>query len=246
MMMVLIGVVLMMSLTTSAYPYRNSYLSKNYGYYEPDTDTMIGYYDPYYVMNSPLQSRSFGDDYYYQDPYEVPQLNAGFFKLILGQLSKSKGYQRQKIQMRTNKNSNSATSRSDPIPEAFLVPAKVNGAFAGPLAVVPAHYGGPGAVTNSASTGAQYLSIIDGPNWPFIGRPKIISFGVKPQYSEGGAQYVPVPNGPNWPYIGVASQAIESRSSRPFSQHFIDDESYFPIDYPNNYYPDDEYLHRHY
>lgn len=255
-MTLLIGLVLMMSLTASAYPSR--YYSRppnNYRYYQPEIDRMLGYYNPYYYMvAAPVQSRSLmSDDYYYQDPYQVSQLNDMFSDYILGQLSKSKGHQRQGVEMRTKANSKNGISRSGSIPGAFLVPAKVNGAFAGPLAVVPAHYGGPGAVTNSAATGAQYLPIIDGPNWPFLGRPKVVSsFAVDPQSysSAGGAQYVPVPDGPNWPYIGVASPIAESRSSRPskdYDQHLIDDESYFPnIDYPFNYYPDDEYLHGNY
>lgn len=247
----------MMSLTASAYPSRRYYSRppNNYRYYQPEIDRMLGYYNPYYYMvAAPVQSRSLmSDDYYYQDPYQVSQLNDMFSDYILGQLSKSKGHQRQGVEMRTKANSKNGISRSGSIPGAFLVPAKVNGAFAGPLAVVPAHYGGPGAVTNSAATGAQYLPIIDGPNWPFLGRPKVVSsFAVDPQSysSAGGAQYVPVPDGPNWPYIGVASPIAESRSSRPskdYDQHLIDDESYFPnIDYPFNYYPDDEYLHGNY
>jgi hypothetical protein len=253
-MTVLIGLVLMMSLTASAYPSRYySSPSNNYRYYQPEIDRMLGYYNPYYYMvAAPVQSRSLmSDDYYYQDPYQVSQLNDMFSDYILGQLSKSKGQNRQGVEMRTKANSKNGISRAgNSIPGAFLVPAKVNGAFAGPLAVVPAHYGGPGAVTNSAATGAQYLPIIDGPNWPFLGRPKVSSFGVDSQsYSSGGgAQYVPVPDGPNWPYIGVASPIAESRSSSPkdYDQHLIDDESYFPIDYPLNYYPDDEYLYGNY
>ncbi|EFX68954.1 hypothetical protein DAPPUDRAFT_114114 [Daphnia pulex] len=256
-MTVLIGLVLMMSSTASAYPSR-SYYSRphnNYRYYQPEIDRMLGYYNPYYYMvAAPVQSRSLmSDDYYYQDPYQVSQLNDMFSDYILGQLSKSKGQNRQGVEMRTKANSKNGISRAgNSIPGAFLVPAKVNGAFAGPLAVVPAHYGGPGAVTNSAATGAQYLPIIDGPNWPFLGRPKVVSsFAVDPQSysSAGGAPYVPVPDGPNWPYIGVASPIAESRSSRPkdYDQHLIDDESYFPnIDYPFNYYPDDEYLYGNY
>ncbi len=252
-MAVLIGLVLMMSLTASAYPPR--YYSRppnNYRDYQPEIDRM-GYHNPHYMVAAPAQSRSLMSDgysYYQQDPYEVSQLNDMLSNFILGQLSKNKGHQRQRVQMRTMANSN-GISRGDSIPGAFLVPAKVNGAFAGPLAVVPAHYGGLGAVTNSAATGAQYLPIIDGPNWPFIGRPKVSPFGVDPHYSSGGGvQYVPVPDGPNWPYIGVASPIAESRSSRPkdYGQHLIDDESYFPgIDYPfNYYYPDDAYMYDNY
>lgn len=239
---ILTGVALMMNVTSSiAYPFR--YHSPQPYYYQPEFDPM-DYYNPY--VDSPVQSRSFADDYY-QRPYEVqwPDLVG-----IYGQWPTTKGQQRQQIEMRHNADAvNARQDEGEPIPGAFLVPANVNGAFAGPLAVIPAHYGGAGAVTNSGSPGAQYLAIIDGPNWPFIGRPKtrpktnslIVK---KSEFSD--TDYVPVEDGPNWPYIGVNSPSVASRSSEPmdYNEQQIVYESYLPIDYMYN--PSHGYLYHNY
>lgn len=231
------GLLLVMKLTSCvAYPAR--YYSPLSYHYDPDFDS-VDYYNPYFAR--PAQSRSFEDDYY-QQPYQVSQWPG----LLYDQWFKTQGQRSQEIQMRHNADS-IVSRQGEPIPGAYLVPAKVNGAFAGPLAVIPAHYGGTGAVTNSGSPGAQYLAIIDGPNWPFIGRPKGNRVAIK-KSQVSDTDYVPSTDGPNWPYIGVNSANAESRSSSPmdYNEQEIDYESYFPIDYPVMYNPKDSYLYRNY
>ncbi|KAI9565947.1 hypothetical protein GHT06_009745 [Daphnia sinensis] len=232
----LTGLMLVMKLTSSvAYPAR--YYSSRLSHYDPELDA-VNYYFPYFAR--PAQSRSF-EDHYYEQPYQVSQWPG----LLYNQWLKTQGQRRQEIQMRHNADS-IVSRQGEPIPGAFLVPANVNGAFAGPLAVIPAHYGGAGAVTNSGSPGAQYLAIIDGPNWPFIGRPKGNRVAIKKSQASD-TDYVPSPDGPNWPYIGVNTPNAESRSSIPMDYNEQDMyASYFPIDYPVMYNPKDSYLYHNY
>ena len=73
------------------------------------------------------------------------------------------------LQKLTRDNLEELGRRKEPIDGAFLIPAKVNGAFVGPLAVVPGNPVAGHFISNSVGSPAtQYLPIIDGPNWPFI------------------------------------------------------------------------------
>ncbi len=182
-----IAIVVLMGLASSmAYP--PFYYSPQM--YEPELDLM-DYYYPF--VDSMTQSRSFSD---YHQPYSQ-------WPALINALNQQSNENTQdQLLGRNNFNDEDLGRRKEPIEGAYLIPTKTNGAFLGPLAVVPGKQEvGEFASNNVGSPSTQYLPIIDGPNWPFIkpatsGRSPL---GLNDFYQNRNDQHFLF--SPNYPYI---------------------------------------------
>lgn len=160
----LIGLVVMTLMSTMAHPVMN-YQPEMYHDYQPVAE-QLDYYHPYAAQ---VQSRSFYDNDYYQ-PFEQDQ----------NRMRGNYGYYEDFNQDEIDGNA----------PITFI-PAKNNGAFAGPLAVVPGKLQGSGKPGNQYTT--EYLPIIGAPNWPFIEKGSQLGRSSLPLYYQPDSDRQPLP-----------------------------------------------------
>lgn len=153
---------------TSSMAYPAVFPSQPMYYDQPEYDEM----DYYYPYALPVQSRSFENDL---KPYGLPEWTPV-------NMENSDATSRANQPAEWRENSDYSDFNQDQIYEdapITFIPTKNNGAFAGPLAVVPNNKPeSSGSSSNALKT--EYFTIIDAPNWPFI--EKLSQHGNNPAY----------------------------------------------------------------